>query len=68
MVSVKRRQNAYVNQTLEGFKGNTWRTLSTMVRFGFGPIPGGEHQELVKSSTKNLVKQCFPMLALGSPC
>ena len=32
-----------------------------------GPIQGGEHEELVKRSAKNLVKQGFPMLALGSP-
>ena len=32
-----------------------------------GPIQGGEHSELVKKSTKSLVKMGFEMLALGSP-
>ena len=32
-----------------------------------GPIQGGDHLDLVRRSAKALVRQGFPMLALGSP-
>ncbi len=62
----KKKAKSYVNQTLEVAK----TTLENSVNNGqiwIGPIQGGEHQELVRNSTKNLVKQGFSMLALGSP-
>jgi len=62
----KKKAKSYVNQTLEVSK----KTLENSINNGqvwIGPIQGGEHQELVKNSTKNLVKQGFSMLALGSP-
>jgi len=62
----KKKAKSYVDQTLEVSK----KTLENSINNGqvwIGPIQGGEHQELVKNSTKNLVKQGFSMLALGSP-
>jgi len=62
----KKKAKSYVDQTLKVAK----KTLEDSVDNGqiwLGPIQGGEHQELVKKSTKNLVNYGFPMLALGSP-
>ena len=62
----KKKAKSYVNQTLKVSK----ETLENSINNGqvwLGPIQGGEHQELVKNSTKSLVKQGFSMLALGSP-
>jgi 7-cyano-7-deazaguanine tRNA-ribosyltransferase len=62
----KKKAKSYVDQTLKVSK----ETLDSSANNGqiwIGPIQGGEHEELVKRSTKNLVKQGFPMLALGSP-
>jgi len=62
----KKKAKSYVDQTLEVSK----KTLENSINKGqvwIGPIQGGEHQELVKNSTKSLVKQGFSLLALGSP-
>jgi len=62
----KKKAKSYVSQPLEVSK----KTHEYSINNGqvwIGPIQGGEHQELVKNSTKNLVKQGFSMLALGSP-
>ena len=62
----KKKAKSYVDQTLKVAK----KTLDDSIDNGqvwLGPIQGGEHQELVKKSTKNLVNYGFPMLALGSP-
>ena len=62
----KKIAKSYVNQTLKDSK----KTLDSRKDNGqiwLGPIQGGEHQELVKSSTKHLIDYGFPMLALGSP-
>ena len=62
----KKKAKSYVDQTLKVAK----KTLEDSVDNGqvwLGPIQGGEHQELVKKSTKSLVNYGFPMLALGSP-
>jgi len=62
----KKKAKSYVDQTLQVAK----KTLEDNVDNGqvwLGPIQGGEHQELVKKSTKSLVNYGFPMLALGSP-
>ena len=62
----KKKAKSYVDQTLKVSK----KTLQDSIDNGqiwIGPIQGGEHQELVKKSTKNLVSYGFPMLALGSP-
>ena len=62
----KKKAKSYVNQTLKVSK-ETLDNSSDNGQIWIGPIQGGEHQELVKNSTKNLVKQGFSMLALGSP-
>ena len=62
----KKRAKSFVDQTLKDAK----ETLANKIDNGqiwVGPIQGGEHQELVKRSTKSLVNYGFPMLALGSP-
>ena len=62
----KKKAKSYVDQTLKVAK----KTLENSIDNGqiwIGPIQGGEHQELVKKSTKNLIDYGFPMLALGSP-
>ncbi len=62
----KKKAKSYVNQTLKVSK-ETLDNSSDNGQIWIGPIQGGEHQELVKNSTKTLVKQGFSMLALGSP-
>ena len=62
----KKKAKSFVDQTLKDAK----KTLVNKIDNGqiwIGPIQGGEHQELVKKCTKNLVNYGFPMLALGSP-
>jgi len=62
----KKKAKSFVDQTLKDAK----KTLANKIDNGqiwIGPIQGGEHQELVKKCTKNLVNYGFPMLALGSP-
>ena len=62
----KKKAKSFVAQTLKDAK----KTLANKIDNGqiwIGPIQGGEHQELVKKCTKNLVNYGFPMLALGSP-
>ena len=62
----KKKAKSFVDQTLKDAK----KTLSDRVgndQIWVGPIQGGEHQELVKRSTKSLIDYGFPMLALGSP-
>jgi len=62
----KKIAKSYVNQTLKDSK-KTLESRKDNGQIWLGPIQGGEHQELVKSSTKHLVNYGFPMLALGSP-
>jgi 7-cyano-7-deazaguanine tRNA-ribosyltransferase len=62
----KKKAKSFVDQTLKDAK----KTLANRIDNGqvwIGPIQGGEHQELVKKCTKNLLNYGFPMLALGSP-
>ena len=62
----KRKARSYVEHTLRISK----ETLLNRKKNGqiwVGPIQGGEHFDLVKRSTKNLVEYGFEMLALGSP-
>jgi len=54
----KKKAKSYVDQTLEVSK----KTLENSINNGqiwIGPIQGGEHQELVKNSTRNLVNKVF---------
>ena len=62
----KKIAKSYVNQTLKDSK-KTLENRKDNGQIWLGPIQGGEHQELVKSSTKHLIDYGFPMLALGSP-
>ena len=62
----KKIAKSYVNQTLKDSK-KTLESRKDNGQIWLGPIQGGEHQELVKSSTKHLIDYGFPMLALGSP-
>ncbi len=62
----KKNAKSFVDQTLKDAK----KTLADRIDNGqiwIGPIQGGEHQELVRRSTKKLLSYGFPMLALGSP-
>ena len=49
----KKKAKSYVNQTLKVAK-ETLDNSSDNGQIWIGPIQGGEHQELVKNSTKNL--------------
>ena len=62
----KKRAKSFVDQTLKDAK-ETLANKTDNGQIWVGPIQGGEHQELVKRSTKSLVNYGFPMLALGSP-
>ena len=62
----KKLANEYVNHTLKVCR-QTLKQKKDNGQIWIGPIQGGEHQELVKKSTKNLIDYGFPMLALGSP-
>jgi 7-cyano-7-deazaguanine tRNA-ribosyltransferase len=62
----KKKASEYVKHTLRVSK----ETLDSSDQNGqiwIGPIQGSEHSDLVKSSTRALVKAGFGMLALGSP-
>ena len=62
----KRKAKSFVEHTLKVSK----KTLQMSLNNGqiwVGPIQGGEHMDLVKTSTKSLVDYGFQMLALGSP-
>lgn len=62
----KNKAKSYVDHTLRIAK----LTLEKSKKNGqiwIGPIQGGEHFDLVKRSTRNLVNYGYKMLALGSP-
>ena len=62
----KKKARSYVDHTLKVSK----QTLDQSEKNGqiwVGPIQGGEHFDLVKRSTRNLLEYGFEMLALGSP-
>ena len=62
----RRKAAQFVNHTLKVSR----ETLAESEDDGqvwIGPIQGGEHQDLVKKSTKSLVNAGFDMMALGSP-
>jgi 7-cyano-7-deazaguanine tRNA-ribosyltransferase len=62
----KKRAKEYVSYTLRVAK----ETLDTSEKNGqiwIGPIQGSEYSDLVRQSTRSLVKYGFQMLALGSP-
>ena len=62
----KKQAKDFVDYTLEISK-NTLNDSKDNGQIWVGPIQGGEHFDLVKYSTKGLVKDGFQMLALGSP-
>ena len=62
----KKDAKEYVEHTLKVCK-TTLRNKKNNGQIWIGPIQGGEHSELVKRSTNELIKMGFPMLALGSP-
>ena len=62
----KRIAGQYVNHTLDVCK-KTLKTSPDNGQIWIGPIQGGEHSELVKRSTRELLNMGFKMLALGSP-
>jgi 7-cyano-7-deazaguanine tRNA-ribosyltransferase len=62
----KKKAIEYVNHTLKVSK----ETLETSEKNGqiwVGPIQGSEYSDLVRQSTRSLVRYGFQMLALGSP-
>lgn len=62
----KKQANNFVKHTLKVSK-ETLDSAKDDSQIWAGPIQGGEHLDLVKRSTKTLVKDGFKMLALGSP-
>ena len=62
----KKKAREYVDHTLKVCK-KTLKQQKNNGQIWIGPIQGGEHSELVKRSTNELIKMKFPMLALGSP-
>ena len=62
----KKQAKDFVLHTLEVSK-NTLDDSKDNGQIWVGPIQGGEHFDLVKYSTKALIKDGFQMLALGSP-
>lgn len=62
----KSKARSYVNHTLKVAK-ETLENSQDNGQIWVGPIQGGEHSDLVKKSTRNLVEYGFKMLALGSP-
>ncbi len=62
----KKKAIDYVNHTLRISK-ETLEARDNNVQIWIGPIQGSEYSDLVKDSTRNLVKYGFQMLALGSP-
>lgn len=62
----KKKAKSYVEHTLKVSK-QTLQQSKSNGQIWLGPIQGGEHDELVRSSTKALLGYGFQMLALGSP-
>ncbi|MCH7941496.1 MAG: tRNA guanosine(15) transglycosylase TgtA, partial [Thaumarchaeota archaeon] len=62
----KTKARSFVDHTLKISK-QTLKQSSKNGQIWVGPIQGGEHFDLVKHSTKELVDYGFEMLALGSP-
>ena len=62
----KTKARSFVDHTLKISK-QTLKQSSKNGQIWVGPIQGGEHFDLVKHSTKELVGYGFEMLALGSP-
>ena len=62
----KKQAKDFVDHTLKVSK-NTLDDSKDNGQIWVGPIQGGEHFDLVKNSTKALVRDGFQMLALGSP-
>ena len=62
----KKKAKSFVDQTLKVSR-ETLQTSDDAEPVWVGPIQGGEHFDLVRRSTKALVKYGFKMLALGSP-
>ncbi|MDE1830698.1 MAG: tRNA guanosine(15) transglycosylase TgtA, partial [Thaumarchaeota archaeon] len=62
----KKKAREYVNHTLKVSK-ETLETRNDNGQIWIGPIQGSEYSDLVKESTRSLVKYGFQMLALGSP-
>ena len=62
----KKKAIDYVKHTLKVSK-ETWETRDDNGQIWIGPIQGSEYSDLVKKSTRDLVKYGFQMLALGSP-
>lgn len=62
----KTKAKSFVDHTLKVSK-QTLKQSSKNGQIWVGPIQGGEHFDLVKSSTRALVNYGFEMLALGSP-
>lgn len=62
----RKKAEEYVKRTLLVSK-ETLDNSEDNGQIWVGPIQGGEHFDLVKKSTKNLVEFGFKMLALGSP-
>lgn len=62
----KKKARSFVEHTLKISK-QTLQQSSDNGQIWVGPIQGGEHMDLVRKSTKELVDCGFQMLALGSP-
>jgi len=62
----KKKAIEYVNHTLKVSK-ETLDARDNNGQIWIGPIQGSEYSDLVKESTRALVKYGFQMLALGSP-
>ncbi len=62
----KKKAKSYVEHTLKISK-QTLQHRKFNGQIWLGPIQGGEHDELVRRSTKSLLDYGFQMLALGSP-
>ncbi|MFY9300756.1 MAG: tRNA guanosine(15) transglycosylase TgtA [Candidatus Nitrosotenuis sp.] len=62
----KKKAASYVNHTLEASK-KTLEHSDDNGQIWIGPIQGAEHLDLVRKSTRELIKYGYPMLAFGSP-
>ncbi len=62
----KKKATNYVNHTLKVSK-ETLEARDNNGQIWIGPIQGSEYSDLVRKSTRELVKYGFQMLALGSP-
>lgn len=58
--------SSYVSRTLQACH-DTIQSAKDNGQLWVGPIQGGEHQDLVKHSTKSLLEYGFQIMALGSP-